>query len=57
MVEHGLDALEAKRVNKQVAYTDWAAPIFTPIKKDGEARICGDFKVTMLRLHLHLILI
>ena len=46
-VERGLDQLEAEGIVKRVTHSEWAAPIVTPIKKDGEVRICGDSKVTI----------
>ena len=46
-VERGLDQLEEEGIVKRVTHSEWAAPIVTPIKKDGEVRICSDFKVTI----------
>ena len=46
-VDQALRELEAKRVIKKVVTSEWAAPIVTPLKKDGSARVFGDFKMTI----------
>ena len=46
-MDEALRELEAEGVIKKVAASEWAAPIVTPVKKDGSARVCGDFKVTI----------
>ena len=46
-VDEALRELKAKGVIKKVATSEWAAPIVTPMKKDGSVRVCGHFKVTI----------
>ena len=46
-IEEELDKLEASGVVKKVEYSEWAAPIVPVPKKNGQFRICGDFKVTI----------
>ena len=46
-VDEVLRELEAKGVIKKVAASECAAPIVTPVNKDGSVRVCGDFKVTI----------
>jgi len=46
-VEEALRELEAEGVIKKVTTSEWAAPIVTPVKKDGSVRVCSDFKVTI----------
>ena len=46
-VERELDKLGNEGVIKQVPYSEWAALIVTPVKKDGTVSVCRDFKVTV----------
>ena len=46
-IDEELDRLEAAGILRKVPTSDWAAPIVTVPKKDGEFRTCGDFKVTI----------
>ena len=42
-----LDRLEAEGVVEKVSHSDWAAPIVPVRKKDGQYRLCGDYKLTI----------
>ena len=46
-VEKEIHRLEAAGILKKVSHCEWAAPIVPVPKKDGEVRICGDYKVTI----------
>jgi len=42
-----VSALLTERVLEKVLNTNWVAPIVAVPKKDGEPRICGDYKVNV----------
>ena len=44
LVEQELDRLERARILERVDHSEWAAPIVTVPKRDGQVRICGDYK-------------
>ncbi len=46
-VEAELERLEAEGILSRVAISEWATPIVPIVKKSGDVRICGDFKVTV----------
>ena len=46
-VEAELTRLQDKGVISPVQFSDWAAPIVPVVKRDGNIRICGDYKVTI----------
>ena len=46
-VKSELDRLERDGVLEKVPYSEWAAPIVTVPKQDGQIRICRDYKVTI----------
>ena len=46
-IDQELDRLEKAGVLQRVTHSDWAAPIVTVPKRDGQVRVCGDYKVTV----------
>lgn len=46
-IEKELERLEAVGILQKVDSSDWAAPIVPVLKKDGQLRICGDYKLTV----------
>ncbi|XP_060107687.1 uncharacterized protein K02A2.6-like, partial [Heteronotia binoei] len=48
-IEAELDRLTAQGVLEPVDYAPWETPIVTPLKPNGEVRICADYKCTINR--------
>ncbi|XP_062389531.1 uncharacterized protein K02A2.6-like [Sardina pilchardus] len=46
-VEAEIDRLSEQGIISPVKFSDWATPIVPVVKKNGDVRICGDFKVTI----------
>ena len=46
-VEDELNRLQAEGIIKPVQFTDCADPIVPVLKRDGQVRICGDYKLTV----------
>lgn len=46
-VEAELERLQRLGVIEPIEFSDWAAPIVPVLKDDGQARICGDYKLTV----------
>lgn len=46
-VEAEIDRLCEQGIISPVKFSEWATPIVPVVKKNGDVRICGDFKVTV----------
>jgi len=46
-IDQELDRMESSGILVKVSSSDWAAPIVPVPKKDGQFRICGDYKVSV----------
>ena len=46
-VEETLDRLENDGVLEKVRYSEWAAPVVVVPKRDGQIRLCGDYRVSV----------
>ena len=51
-VEEELNRLEQKGILKKVIHSKWTAPIVPVPKKDGRVRICGNYKLLLIRLSM-----
>ena len=51
LVEKELECLQLQGIIEPVKFSDWAAPIVPVLKKDGNIRICGDYKLTVIALN------
>ena len=53
-VEMEINKLVNQGILTPVNFSEWATPIVPVLKKNGQIRICGDFKVTLNpQLHVH----
>lgn len=46
-IEKELDRLQQEGIIQPVAHSDWATPIVPALKKNGDIRLCGDYRVTV----------
>ena len=46
-IEKELRRLEKKKTIKQVETSEWARPIVSTLKSNGDVIICADYKITM----------
>ena len=46
-VENNLNDLVQNGILKPVTSSQWATPIVTPLKTNGQPRICGDYRITV----------
>ena len=46
-VEDELKRLQETGIIELVQFPEWAAPIVSVLKSNGQIRICGDYKVTI----------
>ena len=46
-VSNELDKLQASGIIVPVKFSSWAAPVVPVVKRDGNVRLCGDYKLTV----------
>ncbi|KAK3107500.1 hypothetical protein FSP39_015888 [Pinctada imbricata] len=46
-VEEELDKLQSEGIIESVPHSQWATPIVPALKKNGNVRVCGDYRVTV----------
>ena len=46
-LEDEINRLSKEKIIEKVTASEWATPVVTALKSNGQIRLCGDYKITL----------